>query len=138
MPAARVVFDPFDAVDSRVAQQLTEELAAVGVEAQAEVAEAKGALDVGDIVTLVSVLTANAAALSVVVAFLHRTFESGVVVKTVDGDVEVRRDPALPLGSITFIPDDGVARFERNVTGTQLTSLVQSVLGSADGRGDEA
>src|SRR5690349_13521689 len=103
MPAARVVFDPFDAVDSRVADRLTAELAAVGVEAQTELAETKGALDAGEIVTLVSVMTANAAALSVVVAFLHRTFESGVVVKPVEGDVEVRRDPALPRGSVTIV-----------------------------------
>ncbi len=126
--AVEVPFDAFDAVSSEEAQELIAELGDAGVHAQVEYVEGRGALDVAAVVALVTLASTAAAGLAVVVAFLHRVFEVGVVVDSTTSPVKITKDKSLQRGSVLMIPRYGEPVLTKDVSGGDLRDLMARAL----------
>ena len=127
--AVEVVFDPLDTVRPEEAEELIAELRAVGVDAEATGVDGRGVVGTVTVVALVTLATTTVSGLCVVVAFMHRVFEVGVVVDGSRTPPRVRKDPTLPRGSVLTISRDGESTLTRNVSAQLLTELMQHVLG---------
>ena len=127
--AVEVTFDPLDTVRPEEAAELIAELQAVGVDAEASDVDGRGVVGTVTVVALVTLATTTVSGLCVVVAFMHRVFEVGVVVDGSRTPPRVKKDPALPRGSVLTISPEGESTLTHNVSGEALTQLMQGVLG---------
>ena len=128
-PTTEVVFDPLDAVDATEGAELLVELRDVGVEAEVHSVDGLGVVVAATVVAMVTMASTTVTGLCVVVVFLHRAFEVGVVVDASRKRVHVSKDRSLPKGSVLTIPREGEPTLTRNASGEVLQELMKNVLG---------
>ncbi|NKB98537.1 MAG: hypothetical protein GKR90_08610 [Pseudomonadales bacterium] len=126
-----IEFEPIDIFDKDDAQELLGELKENGADAEVtKWGKSQGFADPVSIALLLTVGTASAAALALVVTFLHKAFHRGVLIDLRKIPPVVQKNLELPRGSVLIIDNDGNEEFREGLTAGALAELLGKVVES--------